>query len=175
MISFLLFFIGVSGCSNVPSNKPPIHGYPGITEKQQVYPGQPSRKENNINPDEIIPPNPKPGSASISGVLYGYRYVINEKVLLSGAVIYLTRATGEKRDEVPPILVGALPEKGDILSRTDSNGVLMVNNIPPGNYFLIFSIDLSPIIQSKDDLKPRLIQLSANQKLNLGELVVPIR
>jgi hypothetical protein len=108
-----------------------------------------------------------PTKASINGSIF----LISVNNTARNTAIYLTPALGE--DKQPPhILVGALPEKGDILGTTDENGNFKINNIPPGDYYLVVDFpDQKHLAQiSKDNTSPMLISLSSGQDVSLGNL-----
>lgn len=108
-----------------------------------------------------------PTKASINGSIF----LLSVNNTARNTSIYLTPALGE--DKQPPhILVGALPEKGDILGTTDENGNFKINNIPPGDYYLVIDFpDQKHLAQiSKDNTNPLLINLSSGQDVPLGNL-----
>jgi hypothetical protein len=113
-------------------------------------------------------PPPVSDRASISGTLYSYTI----KRILPETVFYLTSAVGEDRRSMPPILVGPIDERGDIRGVTDINGQFAMNDIPPGNYFLVAwaPYNWAPAEISEIEQRARLIELVAGQREALGIL-----
>jgi hypothetical protein len=111
-------------------------------------------------------PDPEPGKASISGVLFSYtiRQIVPE------TAFYLTPAVGPDYLDMPPILIGPRPEKGDIYGRSAADGQIAVNDIPPGNYFLVVWAPYNwSVAQVSDaDNSPLLLELLADQMQQLG-------
>ena len=66
------------------------------------------------------------------------------------------------------------PAGNDPRGVSDDKGQIELNNIPPGNYFLIVNVptDLVPASTSEKEENPRLIQLKADQKYPLGILLI---
>lgn len=115
-------------------------------------------------------PMPAAGQASISGVLYSAR----SGVSIPGTMFYLTPATGPEKRSMPSILIGPEESRGDIRGQSDATGAFTLNNIPPGNYFLIV---WSPYNWPEADISaadptPRLIELKAQQREALGDVYV---
>jgi hypothetical protein len=111
-------------------------------------------------------PLPAEGKASISGVLYSYTI----PVVVPGTLFYLTRASGSDKRSISPIITGVHTEAGDISGMSGDEGQISLNDIPPGNYFLVVwapynwvPADVSPTNQSA-----RLIELAAGQREPLG-------
>jgi hypothetical protein len=180
---FLVFsyFLGIAGCSKVSQtqsneNKSTAQiatSYPSINfptqEANQIPPGYPpspkqlSKEELNsiIVPDPVLP---DPSKGSLSGVL------INglQNTLMGATDIYLSKALGAENNELPPVLFGAIIDQGDIQGKTLDSGVFIFNNIPPGNYFLIVSMDLSPVVATMEENIPILIVVEEEQINNLG-------
>lgn len=116
-------------------------------------------------------PQPNPGKASISGTLYSYTL----SRVIPETMFYLTRAVGDDNRKMPTWLIGPEVEKGDIRGWTDANGQFALNNIPPGNYYLIVwaPYDWIPAVSLSDDSSPRLIELPADRRQVLGIVYVP--
>ena len=116
-----------------------------------------------VPPDQVM--DPEPGKASIAGVVYSDTI----KRVLPKTMFYLTPAIGKDKNEIPPAFVGPLPEKGDIVSKTDQDGKFSLSNIPPGNYILLVEApyNWSVAQEGENNFKPLIIKLNANQKENL--------
>lgn len=178
-VIFVITVFLLSSCSNNVANttstvENPNSGYPVL---QEVEPnGYPSPQKGYENLSDLIPPasahNPIEGFASISGLIY----VPGSKFIVKDTLIYLVMAEGENKDMMPGILIGSgLKTRGDIISRTDDNGNFFIDNIPPGNYFLIISFTNNIIIasNSSEDLEPRLFKFLKNESYPLGLIVSP--
>jgi hypothetical protein len=112
-------------------------------------------------------PIPEEGKASIGGVLYNYL----GRGVLPGTVFYLTPAVEEGGTIRPPVVyVGPREEAGDVRGQSGKQGQLIVNNIPPGKYYLAVwaPYDWILVVESETDPTPRLIVLEPDQQANLG-------
>ncbi len=116
-------------------------------------------------------PIPTQGKASISGLVYSY--TSGQTVLKT--LFYLTPAVGPDKTQMPALLVGPEASNGDLQGETDEHGQITLNDIPPGNYYLIVwapPYSWSEAQLSADDHAPRLIKLSPKQSLPLGIVYV---
>jgi len=118
-------------------------------------------------PDD--PPVPEPGKASISGVLY----TLTGKGPIPGTVFYLVPVTREGSTYLPLVLTG--PRAEDPQGHSDDQGKIILNNIPPGSYYLTVWAPYSWIfaVQSDVDKSFLVLNLKPNQRLNLGIIYVP--
>lgn len=113
-------------------------GYPPPISQTNIDDSYPITTESNIQVplDEIadLPEakDPSAGKTSFSGVLYSYS--MNQ--LIPNTPFYLSPAIGEE-NTFPPIIAGPNPEQGDINDFTDNNAAIILNDIEPGNYYLI--------------------------------------
>ena len=167
-------------CTNSPQTLPvdtiePVGStYPTeIQDYQEVYPVP---GNFYIDVSELKPPteahSAEPGKSSISGLIY----VPNSKSVVKNTVIYLVQAEGENKDQVPGLLIGSgLITRGDIVSRTEDTGVFYIDNIPPGNYFLVVSFQNDIVIaaNSETNLAPRLFKFEPDTSVPLGLIVSP--
>ena len=89
-------------------------------------------------------------------------------------MFYLTPAVGPDKRSMPSILIGPEESRGDIRGQSDEAGTFTLNNIPPGNYFLIVwsPYNWPEADISATDLTPRLIELKAQQRESLGNVYV---
>jgi len=71
-------------------------------------------------------------------------------------------------------LVGPREEQGDISGTSDGKGWIALNDIAPGNYFLVVWAPYNWILASESEVDdtPRLITLEPDQQLNLGVIHV---
>ncbi len=175
---FLIFAIFFSACSPQSQQQliPEHPEYPVIVYDTPAYNSYPSPTlSEQFNQDSLETtktrfPNTKNGKAYLRGILYSY--TINSNV--TGTGIYLTPAVGNNRDEFPTMLVGPQESRGDITTASDLNGKFEFNDIEPGNYYLVVWAPLSwsVVEYSESDQRPMLIELSADQQLDLGIALV---
>jgi len=178
-LAIFLLVIGLTACK---SNGTPIaepvqvdeNGYP--VQSQGLSEAYPSINNHYNNVSELSAPSeahtPEAGKASISGLIY----VPSSQSVVKSTLIYLVPAEGENKDLVPGILIGSgMETRGDVLGRTDENGIFYIDNIPPGNYFLVVSFQNNIILtaNSETDLEPRLFTFAADEALPLGLIVSP--
>jgi len=126
----------------------------------------PSAMATKLPQAPLSAPLPKPGRASISGTLYSYTI----RRIVPKTMFYLTSAVGEDNRKFPPILIGPDDEAGDIRGASDATGQFAMDDLPPGNYFLIVWAPYTWIPAETDEfqLEPRLIELKANKPNPLG-------
>ncbi len=115
-------------------------------------------------------PEPDPGKASISGVLYSYTI----KQAVPGTGFYLLPAVGTDKNQVPPIIVSPEATKGDIISQSDNTGIISIKDIPPGNYFLVVwaPLNWSVAQKSESDTSPLLLELNSGSQNPLGVIYI---
>jgi hypothetical protein len=108
---------------------------------------------------------PEAGKAAISGVLYS----ISGQSPIPGTTFYLTPGRGESQQDPPTVLAGPSEEDGDIRGTSDAKGWVSLNNVPPGNYYLVMwaPYDWLIALESEENPMPRLITLEPDQRLNL--------
>jgi hypothetical protein len=189
---FLLLLTSCQGKSevNLPTNtaslnKSEIYPVPqksetySISQQSETYPvpqdgisPYPIEEGGQIQPILITPnppldaPEPEAGKASISGTLYSPI----QKMVIPVTQFYLTLGWGEDHSEMPPAFVGPQVDKGDINLMSDSQGNFSVNDIPPGNYYLVVWAPLTwDVAQISDiDTQPLLLELKPDQNRPLG-------
>ncbi len=116
-------------------------------------------------------PVPQDGMAAVSAVLFSYAF--NSPIVTT--YFYLTPAAVVDGTPVPEIAIyGPRPDKGDVGGNTNEQGQLMLDNVPPGDYFMLVSsfYDWPAAFNSPDDWMPALISVQAGQQLDLGLLYV---
>jgi len=113
-------------------------------------------------------PVPEEGQASISGVLYTF----SGRGPIPETIFYLTPARGETNQEPPYFFIGPREEAGDVQGMSDGRGQIALNNVPPGNYYLVVWAPYNWImaVESDTDSTPRLITLEPNQRETLGTI-----
>lgn len=142
------------------------------TQIATLYPAwdRPKVKFEELNPP-IDAPEPLEGKASISGLLYAFDISVplaNIEFILVPAVIT------EGTPIVPPIITNGDPESGDIIGKTDANGVFYLNDVAPGLYYLLINYpDHSVIaVESDNTLYNRLLEFEANESYLLGVIKI---
>jgi hypothetical protein len=121
--------------------------------------------------EETKAPAPQEGMASLSGVLYSP--VVNR--IIPGTQYYLTPAIEDNGQLfIPSMFVGPKEERGDVAGTTNEKGQLMLDNIPPGNYYLaVWTIYNWPLaFGAQEDALPLLITVAAGDQQDLGLLYV---
>lgn len=115
-------------------------------------------------------PSPQSGKAAVSGMLFSF--TISQ--VLPETAFYLTPAVGPEHRDVPPLLTGPDPEKGDLSAASDAQGAFRLNDIPPGNYFLVVwaPYNWSVAVTSVTGATPLLIELGPDERLPLGVVYV---
>jgi hypothetical protein len=175
LFGFLLTLILLAGCTSLSDQS---RGYPAPSSaSEKAYPAPARAPAATVIqrtlvfplPPHTAPP-PRPGQASISGLLFS----ISTLAPIPETLFYLTPATGEEHDRMPILLAGPDVTRGDVTTRTTDNGVFQLDSIPPGEYFLIVASPGSwrEAVRSEVDPSPLLISLSAGQRLALGVVSV---
>jgi hypothetical protein len=116
-------------------------------------------------------PAPKDGMASLSGVLY--TPVVNR--IIPGTQFYLTPAIEDNGQlYIPTMFVGPQVEKGDVAGITNEKGQVLLDNVPPGDYYLaVWTIYNWPLaFGAQEDQLPLLITVKAGEQRDLGLLYV---
>ncbi len=115
-------------------------------------------------------PLPEAGLAALSGALYSYTI----QKIIPETMFYLTKAQGDNHDSMPGFLAGPDPSRDDFIEHSDLYGNFQLTDIPPGSYFLIVSAPYNwcPAEIAPDNQAPRLITLSAGERLALGIVYV---
>lgn len=162
LILCLLLSLLLTACGSVVT--PP--GSPLTSSQSPIATQSPETDLLSLIPD---PPVPEPGKASISGLLYS----ISGKGPIPGTLYYLTPS--KEPDTPPNILVGPRDKGGDVRGTSDDQGRVVLNNIPPGSYYLVVWAPYNWVlaVESDIDMTPRVITLQANQQVNLGVVYLP--
>jgi hypothetical protein len=114
-------------------------------------------------------PPPKAGKAAICGVL---RSTYMDPPNIPKTAFFFMRA---KETGLPAILTGPNVERGDIQGVSDERGEISLDDIPPGNYYIVVWAPYTWVlaVQSPEDLTPRLVVLEADKRYMLGIIYVP--
>lgn len=120
---------------------------------------------------ETEAPTPQEGMAALSGVLYSP--VVNR--IIPGTQFYLTPAIEQDGQlHIPTLFEGPKEAEGDIIGISNDQGQILLDNIPPGNYYMpVWTIYDWPLaFGGKDEKLPLLITVEAGEQLDLGLLYV---
>ncbi len=168
----------------VPSQETLVFKETSISaDVEQMYPSEgseetttyPAWKLPTMESQALRPPTeantPISGRASLSGLLFAFDIAIplsNLDFVLMPAVV----TDGVAR--VPPILTYGNPEDGDVLGRTDGNGVFYLDNIMPGLYYLVVNYpDHSEIaVNPENTSAPLLFDFRADISYPLGVVLI---
>jgi len=121
---------------------------------------------------ETKAPAPQEGMASLSGVLYAPAVTR----IIPGTQFYLTPAIEDNGQLlIPTLFAGPREENGDVAGFSNEKGQLLLDNVPPGNYYLVvWAIYNWPLaFASATDELPMLITVKAGEQRDLGLLYVP--
>ena len=169
----ILFILNVGCSSPITSNTYPASST--IIVKYKPYPdassmpGMPSLSP--LPAPSHGAPEPLPGKASISGVLYS----LTLRYVLGNTLFYLTPAVGNDSRQIPSLLTGPDEKKGDLRGYTNIHGQFALDNVLPGNYYLIVGVPYNwiPAVLSEVDETPLLIKLTSGQRKLLGIVYIP--
>jgi len=180
LFSFLLAMSSLSaGCAELTNtaeiteiSNPIDQSYPiPGSDIEDAYPPSASQSDVGDEGPTAIPPNDAPapidGMAAISGQLYSY--TIQQVIPETG--YYLTKTIGSD-NAPPPLIVGPRDDHGDIQGRSDTNGIIYRNDVPPGKYYLIVWSPYNWAIAqvSETDASPKLIELQSGDRMTLGKI-----
>lgn len=150
---------------------------------EQMYPAEgsdvttayPAWEVPTVESQALRPPTeanpPASGKTSLSGLLFAFDISVplsNLDFVLMPAVI----TDGVAR--VPPILTYGNPEDGDVLGKTDENGVFYLDDITPGQYFFVVNYpDHSEIaVNPNNTSEPLLFEFKADTSYPLGIVLI---
>ncbi|HEY9077653.1 MAG TPA: hypothetical protein VIO61_14060 [Anaerolineaceae bacterium] len=180
LTSIILLTLLFASCTTPPKTAQPTlaaTGYPVSNNPVQPtisYPAGNNKAPTSVKAGQSLQapstaPAPESGKASVNGLLVDK----NTGNIWSNTDIYFTKATGNDKNQVPPILAGPMKDKGDIVTKTNEKGIFEVKNLPPGSYFLVVVPGLAVAVESEKSEKPLLITLTAGQQKALGVITVP--
>lgn len=151
----------------------PSEMYP--TEDAQISTLYPAWDRPKVKFEELTPPvdapEPLEGRASISGLLYAFDISVP---LANIDFIFVPAVIAEGIPIVPPIFTNGDAKNGDIIGRTDINGIFYLDNVAPGLYYLLINYpDHSAIgVESENTLYNRLFEFEADKSYLLGVIKV---
>ncbi len=114
---------------------------------------------------------PASGKASISGLLYAY----NISVPLSKIqFVFMPAVEVEGKLIPPPILTYGDEANGDVNGFTDADGAFYLDDIAPGNYFLIINYPDHSVIAVRSNFTSeyRLFEFEADTAYPLGVILI---
>jgi hypothetical protein len=119
-------------------------------------------------PVSIDLPEPVEGMAVVGGELYS---IVFDRVI-PGTAFYFTRAVGENENIPPTAYTGSDRTKGDVPGQSNAEGRFVVDDVPPGNYFLVVWAPYSWVIalESSDLQTPKLFVFEEGRKYEFGRL-----
>jgi len=112
---------------------------------------------------------PVAGKGSLGFVLYSTS--LHQGIPRTG--YYMTAAVEDNGKFIPPpIYLGPKLENGDYAGASDQNGVVRVDNVPPGHYYLMVWSPYTWLntFDKTDESYPVLITVNPGEKSNLGVL-----
>lgn len=148
-----------------PEEQNPLTGYPGLNEKTNLI------LEPGMLPDAPKDvPDSRSGHGAISGVLFSF----STNLILADTLFYLTPAMGPDDTDLPPALFGPQEGSGDIVGRTDDQGRFFLDNVPPGNYYIVVEAPMNWAVglEKSEESAPRMITVEEGGKYPLGVVFV---
>ncbi len=130
-----------------------------------------SRDEAQALVASTAPPSAEDGFGSISGLLFSH----NLEAIVPGTQFYLTPADEVDGDFVPPAVYFGPRENGeDVYGFSNEAGLVALDNIPPGNYYLaVWTVYNWLLAYSDPDASsPMLVTIEEGDELNLEMLYV---
>jgi len=154
----LAVMVWVSACSSLPPTTAPS----SVTESPISPLPSPAATQTAHSL-----PVPEPGKAAVGGEIFSY----TGNGPVPGTFLYLY-ALQQGTTDIPAVLGSARTEQGDISGKTDEQGRFVLNNVPPGDYYLAIWAPLTWLIipRSRSDETPRLISVKADERVDLGRL-----
>lgn len=152
--------------SSYPTGMAENYSYMGPQANNPIpYPGN---DDSSQTPNLQIPTDaltPDEGYGSLIGVLYSFTI----QQTIPSTNFYLTKGWGAEEKDLPPIFYGPDASKGDVVGISDEDGIIRLNNIPPGNYFLVIEAPASwsLAVVSDKDFSPLLISIESNEQKKL--------
>lgn len=117
-------------------------------------------------------PEPGEGKASISGVLY----LFTDRRLLTATEFFLMPSLGTTEPGSLPAIVAPDPNRGDIIGTSDDTGVISINDVPPGKYYLVVWAPMNWALAqvSADETTPLVMDLKDGSRNPLGVIYISL-
>jgi hypothetical protein len=150
----------------------PAIATPGATESSDSF-VSPLVFDSPIATATAYPTPTAPTPASGKAVVRGGLFSSTTDMAVAETSVYLVRGIGPQRDEMPPVWSG--PADGDIHGRTDKLGWFVINDVPPGVYYVTVWAPLDWVVLEdyKDSVRqPLALKAQADQVLDLGFMVI---
>ena len=174
ILSLTILLLVLTACIPTSTDQTATTGYP--SDQYVIENGYPISPVGETAFEDLQPPKdapvPQPGKAAINGLVYA----VNTKLILSSTTVYLTPAEGDNKDQVPSMLfVGGIPSRGDVIGKTNDQGIFEFDAIEPGNYYMVISFanTLAVASNSATDVSPRMLTLKADSQTALGVVISP--
>lgn len=185
----LLGIILLGACTSSPTSTPqpmpdssypapiqvlPMEGYPGLGKEMSGTPiadvKSPALPEGELPSAPSTAPAPKAGKGSISGTIFSF----TTRIVVADTMFYLTPAMGPNDTDLPPALFGPQDGSGDIVGRTDDKGQFFLDNVPPGNYYIVVEAPMNWAVglERGEESMPRMITIEQGGKYPLGIVFV---
>ena len=151
-----------------------LGGYPVETKDQLNQQNKTPNDDQYLLPTltppelQIIVPIPDEGKGSVGGILFS----VSMNTVIPNTIFYLTEAIGENSSEIPPFFVG--PSDDQITYNSDENGIFILDNLIPGNYYLVMSGPPYDWTVGYKDISPTpyLIKVKPDNRTNLGVIYI---
>jgi hypothetical protein len=118
---------------------------------------------------QITVSEPVKGAGALSFLLYS----TSTHQGIPGTAFYLTKALDDHGTPIPPVIYfGPKLESGDYVGKSDMQGVVRVNNVPPGNYYLMVWTVYNWLntFDNTEESYPVLITVKEGEQSNIGVL-----
>lgn len=174
VLGLLVLVLAVGACSPALPNPQPTQSIvPTAAPSAVPAPAiQESALATPVAASVPVEATPVPGKAAIKGEL------VTDKGFgpIAGTQFYLKPASEEAKAEGPwtLVLVGPETDKGDVVGQSGPRGEFFLNDIAPGNYYLIVWAPLNwiPIETEGEVTGPREFELKPDEIADLGRLVL---
>jgi len=115
-------------------------------------------------------PEPEAGMATLSGQLFN----TTGQSVIPGTAFYLAPAqpAPEAGNDLVLVLKGPDVAAGDVVGKSDDQGNFTLNDVPPGDYYLVVWAPYNwlPIPADAEDTMPRVFKIRAGDRLDVGRL-----
>jgi len=116
-----------------------------------------------IQPESLVVPTPSPGK----GILTGKLYTVTGNGPIPYTIFYLVPAIDGAEEKSLPEVLSPQKARGDIQGKSDGQGMFVVQDIPPDEYYMLIWRPYSWLVVENPDSTPRLISVEADHILDL--------